>query len=113
MRGLSFIIALFGVVAILALGATGAWASPTPMACHEAMTEHGDMGAGRNEPNQRPSPVKAQMVMSCCIACVSPASPALPQTFAAAHGLPRQPGLSTLPHGRSPAPEHGPPRPKA
>ena len=108
MRGLFLIIALLGVVAMLTLGATGAWASPAPRSCHEAMAQHD--GMSQEGPAQPPSPAKAQMVMACCIACVSPSTPILPQALAASHGLPVQPSLLELPHGRSPAPEHGPPR---
>ena len=111
MRGLSLIIALFGVFAMLTLGASGAWASPAPMACHEMTGAPAASGHDKRAPAHPASPAKASMVMSCCIACVSPSAPALPQTLAAPDAPPAQPGRATLPHGRSPAPEHGPPRP--
>lgn len=116
MRGLSFIIALLGVFALLSLGASGAWASPaSAMSCHEnvrhgEMVMSGDASAPSPASDPASSPTKAQMVMGCCIACTSPALPAIPAAIGMSHPLPVQPSLFELPHGRSPAPEHGPPR---
>ncbi|MDB5420861.1 MAG: hypothetical protein JWR59_808 [Brevundimonas sp.] len=113
MRGLSFIIALFGVIAMLTLGTTGAWASAAPMSCHEMTSSaaHGDISQGGDAPTPVHTPAKAQMVMGCCMACVSPAMPQVPAAIAAKHPLLLQPTRLDLPRGRSPSPEHGPPKP--
>ena len=105
MRSLSLILGLIGVFALLTLGAGGAWATPaTGAPCHEMATTHHDA------PAKSPAPAKATMVMACCIACVSPAVPSAPTTVPAVHPRPVQPARLALPIGRSPAPEHGPPR---
>ena len=111
MRSLSLIIALFGVIAMLTLGASGAWASAAPMSCHEmtSSARHGGMSQGGDAPAH--APAKAQMVMGCCIACVSPAMQQAPAAVATKHPLLLQPTRFDLPRGRSPSPEHGPPKP--
>ena len=105
MRSLSLILGLIGVFALLTLGAGGAWATPaTGAPCHEMATSHHDA------PAKSPTPVKAAMVMACCIACVSPAVPSAPITVRAVHPRQVQPDRLALPIDRSLAPEHGPPR---
>lgn len=111
MTRLSFLFVLFSVVALLVLGASGAWASAEPMPCHEtgpAMITDADSGAPVNAPAQ--SPAKA-MVMACCVACVAPpvAVPG-PSPSVETPPLAVQPSLSDLPTGRSPSPEPGPPK---
>jgi hypothetical protein len=109
-RGLSFIIAMFGVIALLTLGAGGAWASEAaPMACHDMTASHDGMGS-EDAPAPSHAPTKAPMVMGCCIACVSPSLPSALVRVAVTHPRPGQPARSALPHGRIPSPEHGPPR---
>ena len=105
MRGLSSILGLFSVMAVLLLGASGAWSNEgTPMACHEAAAM-----AGHDTPTPK-TPAKA-MVMACCIACVTPAvvQPTASRIVAPSLDL-GQPARLTLPLGRSPAPEPGPPK---
>ncbi|WP_421728934.1 hypothetical protein [Brevundimonas sp.] len=106
MRGLSSILGLFSVMAVLMLGASGAWASErTPMACHESVSAM----AGHDNPAPK-TPAKA-MVMACCIACVTPAIIQPPASRVVAPSLDLgQPARLTLPLGRSPAPEPGPPK---
>ena len=105
-RGLSSILGLFSVMAVLMLGASGAWATErTPMACHESVSAM----AGHDNPAPK-TPAKA-MVMACCIACVTPAVIQPPASRVVAPSLDLgQPARLTLPLGRSPAPEPGPPK---
>lgn len=112
MRGLSFIIGLIGVVAMLTLGASAAWAGAASMPCHDTGADHGGMvmSGDAPSPSPAPSPAKAQMVMACCVACVSPSLPAVPVAVSDAHPRPLEPARLDLPRGRSPSPETGPPR---
>ena len=109
-RSLSVLCSLFAVVALLMLGAGGAWASASqPMACHEtggaAATSHAPAGSPVK------APVKPAMIMGCCVACVTPALPAAPVRVSARHERPGASSLIALPNGRSPSPEPGPPKP--
>jgi len=104
---LSFLFGLFSVVALLMLGAGGAWASAEPMPCHE-------MGAAIDADGPAEAPAKAPgkaMVMACCVACVAPPL-VQPRPAAAVRTAPLavQPARLTLPAGRSPSPEPGPPK---
>lgn len=109
MSRLSFLFGLFSVVALLMLGAGGAWASAAPMSCHET-------GATMNVEDGAPAPTPAKapakaMVMACCVACVAPPL-VQPRPAAALRAAPLavQPARLTLPVGRSPSPEPGPPK---
>ncbi|CAN5171353.1 hypothetical protein BH09PSE1_BH09PSE1_13970 [soil metagenome] len=118
-RSLSFIIALFGVVALLTLGTGGAWAgtgTAAPMSCHDRGPAHDGMALTGEAPTPADAPVhapaKAPMMMACCVACVTPSQPPAPVAVAIAHPRPVQPALAALPGGRSPSPEPGPPKPR-
>ena len=107
MSRLSFLFGLFSVVALLMLGAGGAWASAEPMPCHE-------MGAAIDADGPAEAPAKAPgkaMVMACCVACVAPPL-VQPRPAAAVCTAPLavQPARLSLPTGRSPSPEPGPPK---
>jgi hypothetical protein len=115
MRGLSFILGLMSVLAMLTLSASAAWAVPAEaMPCHEAPVIHAGMAMSpvSAEPTQTPSPAssKASMIMGCCAACVSTAPLPSLTTIGVSYPQPNQPGPDALPGGRSPPPEHGPPR---
>lgn len=113
MRGLFFIVGLIGVIALLTLGVSPSWASPAAaMSCHEtgSGSEHGGMMINKDAPPPSSAPAKAQMVMGCCIACVSPALPQIPAAVPATHPQSLQPVRLDLPHGRTPSPDHGPPK---
>jgi len=103
----SFLFGLLSVLALLMLGAGGASASVEPMPCHE-------MGSAMKADAPAEAPAKAPgkaMVMACCVACVAP--PLVQPRPAAAVRTPPlavQPARLTLPTGRSPAPEPGPPK---
>ena len=95
---------LLGALAVLWLGAVSAPApveAATPP-CHEIAVDHG-------APADAPSPDKPMKTMSCCVACV--AAP-LPQPPIRASVRAPAPAVDpqTLPVGRTPAPEPGPPR---
>lgn len=115
MRGLSLIIGLIGVVALLTLSVSGAWASSAaPMSCHDSNVAVGkthDLTPGKDAPPHSPMPSKAAMVMACCVACVSPALPSGPLAIVVQHPRPAQPARQDMPKGCLPSPEHGPPRP--
>jgi hypothetical protein len=109
-RGLSSIFGLFSVIALLMLGAGGAWANEhAPMPCHDAA----QAATGHETPAPdvpAKAPAKA-MVMACCIACVSPTVVPPPVTRVGLPSLARsQPARVALPVGCSPSPEHGPPK---
>ena len=103
----SFLFGLLSVLALLMLGAGGASASVEPMPCHE-------MGSAMKADAPAEAPAKAPgkaMVMACCVACVAP--PLLqPRPAAVVRTAPPvvQPARLTLPAGRSPSPEPGPPK---
>ncbi len=96
---------LLGALSVLMLGTVGmpAMADDAPPPCHETALSHGQTDA--------PSSDKAMKAMGCCVACV--ATPALrpPARVTLTHPpMSPSPRLHALPRGRSPAPEHGPPR---
>lgn len=89
---------LLGALAVLALGAAPAVAEAPPP-CH---------GTSHEAPATPDKPVKA---MSCCAACVAAPLPQPPIRVSVRAPAPASAvGPQTLPVGRTPAPEPGPPR---
>lgn len=97
---------LLGALAVLWLGAVSgpAPAQAATPPCHEMTMDHG-------APADAPSPDKPMKTMGCCVACVATPMPQPPVRAAVRAPAPVLAiGPQTLPVGRSPAPEPGPPR---
>lgn len=97
---------LAGTFAVLLLGGVPAQAAangPTPP-CHEAMTEYGAPA----KPHRAPD--KAMKSMACCVACVAALDVPVMRTVAQRIAVPISDRVEALPTGRTPAPEHGPPK---
>lgn len=108
MRMVNALLMVLGALAVLALGTLAtpglsATASPHCQTLSNTAPAHG--------PASVPAPGKAVATMSCCVTCTtaSALSPPLPAPPARS-GPPPVPGLLVLPVGRTPSPEHGPPR---
>lgn len=97
---------LAGVFAVLWLGGVSTHAvadSPLPP-CHEAMSSH-------SKPvQQHHAPDKAMKSMACCIACVAGLDVPVMRTVAHRIAVPVSDRAEVVPTGRTPAPEHGPPK---
>jgi hypothetical protein len=105
-RSLNVILMLLGAFAVLLLGVMPSAAMPTEAPpCHEAPA-HAQAG------HQAPAPSgKAMAAMACCVACVvAPALQPPPRELTARPARPAPPVPASLPIGRMPAPEHGPPK---
>lgn len=96
---------LAGTLSVLVLGVPAQAASNAPPPpCHQAMADHG-------QPVEHHEPDKTMKSMACCVVCVAGfALPAAGPNAAPRTAPPAISALLTLPTGRSPAPEHGPPR---
>ena len=96
---------LLGALAVLWLGATPISAvSAEAPSCHEMSMDHG-------APAEAPSPDKPMKAMGCCVACVAAPLPQPPVRAALRAPTPTLAiGPQTLPVGRTPTPEPGPPR---
>jgi hypothetical protein len=100
-RSLQILLTLFGALAVLSLGAFGAVAAPRDVApCHQQSDHH-------RSPEKTPTVMKA---MICCVACVAPLDFEPAETPSLAVPPRRQPVSSSVPAGRLPSPDHGPPR---
>lgn len=110
MRGLTFLLMLFGALGVLMLGAVPASAMDGRAAppCHEmAMSP----GAGHDAPAPVHDSGKAMASMTCCVSCVAAPGLQPPDRPGVLHPeIPRTPRPAALPAGLTPAPEPGPPR---
>ncbi len=97
---------LAGTFAVLMLGgvSTQAVADNPPPPCHEAKVEQG----APDKPHHAPD--KAMKSMGCCVACVAGLEMPVVRSMAMRVTAPVSDRAETLPPGRSPAPEHGPPK---
>ena len=95
---------LLGALGVLLLGAV----SPT-MAATEAPPCHEMAGMSSDRPAQSPDrPMKS---MACCVSCIAAPSITPPvRTGVAVRAALPQPTLRTLPTGRRPSPDTGPPK---
>lgn len=101
MKAIQILLALCGALAVLSLGAFGAVAAPSEVApCHQ-------QDGPEHAPDKAPMAMKA---MICCVACVAPLDLEPAETPSLAIPIRRQPVSSSVPAGRLPSPEHGPPR---
>lgn len=97
---------LAGTLAVLWLGGISmqAVADTPPPPCHEAM-------AGLDTPAQpHHAPDKPMKSMGCCIACVTALDLPVVRSMKPPTAAPVSDHADALPTGRSPAPEHGPPK---
>ncbi len=97
---------LAGTFAVLMLGAVPAQAATNaaPQPCHEAMAEHG----APDKPHHAPD--KAMKSMACCVACVAGLDVPVMRTVAQRIAVPVSDRAEIVPTGRTPVPEHGPPK---
>ena len=99
------VMTLAGTFAVLWLGgvSTHAVADSPPPPCHEV--------ASHSTPVQsHHAPDKAMKSMACCIACVAGLDVPVMRTVAQRIAVPVSDRAEVVPTGRTPAPEHGPPK---
>ena len=106
-RSLNLILMLMGALSVLMLGAVPVSAGTGQAPCHAAV-------ASAPSHHEAPAPSekggKVVAAMTCCVSCV--VTPALlpPTRQGTSHPETPAPAAASLPVGRSPAPEHGPPK---